>query len=343
MMPWGSVFNQNLSASGQVAPPADGMGRCGVARFRGPLSPKSLFLIMPSLLPGYEYDVFISYRQKDNKYDGWVTEFVANLKKELEATVKDDLSIYFDENPHDGLHDPHDVDDSLRDKLKCLVFVPILSRTYCDPRSFAWEHEFRAFLGQASGDRLGLKVKLPGGTVTSRVLPIRIHELGEQDVHLFEGETQAVLRPIDFIFKASGVNRALLRDDRKDENSNHTSYRDQINKTANAIGEIISAITQPAQAPASAGSPLVAQPATAPSRKKQNALAFVSTGLLLAVAAVYLLFFSERKLKDPSTAGVAVLPFRNNTGSEELISYGLGMASDFRTRLSMSIELSFVS
>jgi len=34
---------------------------------------------MASLLPGYEYDIFINYRQKDNKYDGWVTEFVDNL------------------------------------------------------------------------------------------------------------------------------------------------------------------------------------------------------------------------------------------------------------------------
>ena len=36
---------------------------------------------MASIIPGYEYDIFISYRQKDNKYDGWVTEFVDNLKK----------------------------------------------------------------------------------------------------------------------------------------------------------------------------------------------------------------------------------------------------------------------
>jgi len=43
---------------------------------------------MASIIEGYSYDVFISYRQKDNKYDGWVTEFVDNLKKELEATFK---------------------------------------------------------------------------------------------------------------------------------------------------------------------------------------------------------------------------------------------------------------
>jgi hypothetical protein len=31
---------------------------------------------MASLIPGYEYDIFISYRQKDNKGDRWVSEFV---------------------------------------------------------------------------------------------------------------------------------------------------------------------------------------------------------------------------------------------------------------------------
>ena len=65
---------------------------------------------MPSLIPGYEYDIFISYRQKDNKGDRWVTEFVSALKAELEATFKEDISIYFDENPHDGLLETHDVD-----------------------------------------------------------------------------------------------------------------------------------------------------------------------------------------------------------------------------------------
>ena len=92
---------------------------------------------MPSLISGFEYDIFISYRHKDNKYDGWVSEFVANLKKELEATLKDDVSIYFDENPHDGLLETHQVDQSLSAKVKSLVFIPIISQTYCDPRSFA--------------------------------------------------------------------------------------------------------------------------------------------------------------------------------------------------------------
>ena len=108
---------------------------------------------MSSLIPGYEYDIFISYRQKDNKGDRWVSEFVENLKGELEATFKEDVNVYFDINPSDYLLESYDVDASLKDKLKCLVFIPIISRTYCDSRSFAWEHEFKAFVEQAPQDR----------------------------------------------------------------------------------------------------------------------------------------------------------------------------------------------
>ena len=40
---------------------------------------------MSIIIEGYNYDIFISYHQKDNKNDGWVTEFVNNLKGELES------------------------------------------------------------------------------------------------------------------------------------------------------------------------------------------------------------------------------------------------------------------
>ena len=41
-----------------------------------------------------------------------------NLKKELEATFKEDVSVYFDINPHDGLLETHDVNASLKEKAK---------------------------------------------------------------------------------------------------------------------------------------------------------------------------------------------------------------------------------
>jgi hypothetical protein len=34
---------------------------------------------MASLISGFEYDIFISYNQKDNKGERWVNEFVSNL------------------------------------------------------------------------------------------------------------------------------------------------------------------------------------------------------------------------------------------------------------------------
>ena len=195
---------------------------------------------MPSLIQGFEYDIFISYRQKDNKYDGWVTEFISNLKKELDATFKEDISIYFDENPHDGLLETHDVGGSLKEKLNCLIFIPIISRTYCDAKSFAWNNEFLAYLKTATADSLGLKVRLPNGNMTSRVLPVRIHELDTRDKQMIETELQGPLRAIDFTFQSAGVNRPLrAKDDESAKGPGQTSYRDQINKTANAISDLI--------------------------------------------------------------------------------------------------------
>ncbi len=37
---------------------------------------------MASIIEGYNYDIFISYRQKDNKGERWVSEFVEALTQE---------------------------------------------------------------------------------------------------------------------------------------------------------------------------------------------------------------------------------------------------------------------
>jgi dienelactone hydrolase len=195
---------------------------------------------MPSLIPGYEYDIFISYRQKDNKYDGWVTEFVENLKREMDSMFKEEISVYFDINPSDYLLENYDVDASLKDKLKCLVFIPIISRTYCDPKAFAWEYEFKAFIELTSKDRFGLQVKVPGGNFANRVLPVRIHDLDSSDVKFFESTIGGILRPIDFIYKEAGVNRQLrAKDDDIIKSTTQVLYRDQVNKVALATREII--------------------------------------------------------------------------------------------------------
>lgn len=198
---------------------------------------------MPSIVPGFEYDIFISYRQNDNR-SGWVTEFVHHLQEELAATIKEPVSVYFDANPHDGLLETHNVDKSLEGKLKCLIFIPILSQTYCDPKSFAWQHEFCAFNRLAQTDQFGRDIKVLGGNVTSRILPIKVHDLDWRDKSVIETEIGGTLRAIEFIFKSAGVNRPLTVSDNPDKNQNNTFYRDQINKVANGVKEILSALNE---------------------------------------------------------------------------------------------------
>lgn len=197
---------------------------------------------MPSLLPGYEYDVFISYRQNDNR-SGWVSQFVEDLREEVAATIKEPVNIYFDENTHDGLQETHHVSKTLEGKLKCLIFLPVLSHTYCDPKSFAWTNEFLAFCQMAEKDSLGLEVRLWNGNVASRVLPVQIHDLDARDIAMYAEATGSPVRSVDFIFRSPGVNRPLTPSDVRAENLSKTIYRDQINKTANAIEELIRSVT----------------------------------------------------------------------------------------------------
>ena len=199
---------------------------------------------MPSILPDFEYDIFISYRHNDNR-SGGITSFVNHLKEELAATLKTPLSIYFDTNQYDGLMENHDVDKSLAIKLNSLIFIPIISQTYCDPGSFAWQHEFCAFNQIAMANDLGRDIKLNNGNVASRILPIKIHDLDAEDIQTLEAELSSVLRSIDFIYRDAGVNRPLQIDDKKEDNLYRLSYRNQINKVANAIKDIVNGIRYP--------------------------------------------------------------------------------------------------
>jgi TolB-like protein len=272
---------------------------------------------MASLIPGFEYDIFISYRQKDNKYDGWVTEFVTNLKKEIEATFKEEISVYFDINPHDGLLETHIVDASLKDKLRCLVFIPVISQTYCDPKSFAWQHEFVAFNKMAKEDQFGREIKLSGGNVTSRILPVKIHDLDIEDKELLENEMGTVLRSIEFIYKSAGVNRPLrANEDHPQDNINKTYYRDQINKVANAVKEIITAIKKYDQKVEE-----VPQGVVKPKAEKHKILnpKIILTAVLFLIVAVAGYFFIPKLFKPAETTerSIAVLPFKSLSDDPE--------------------------
>jgi len=294
---------------------------------------------MASLLPGFEYDVFISYRHKDNKYDGWVTEFVGHLKKELEATFKDEISVYFDENPIDGLLETHDVDRSLEGKLKCLIFIPIISQTYCDPKSFAWRNEFQEFNKQAKKDEFGRDIKLANGNVASRILPVKIHELDHDDRTLIETELGSILRGVEFIYKSAGVNRPLKPNDDKKENANHTYYRDQINKVANAAKEIISSLKQPlGEHRVKTGKQLTYNPGRW--RSKRGQIAFLSATVLLLAGFFYFYFASTMTPPDQS---IAVIPFADLSQERDQEYFCDGMTEEILSHLSRIKGLRVIS
>ncbi|MCJ7449873.1 MAG: tetratricopeptide repeat protein [Bacteroidales bacterium] len=316
---------------------------------------------MPSIIEGYNYDIFISYRQKDNKHDGWVTEFVDNLKGELESTFKEDISIYFDENPHDRLQETHNVDKSLEGKLKCLIFIPILSQTYCDPNSYAWQYEFLAFNKLTKEDYFGRDIKLRNGNFASRILPIRIYDLEQEDIKLFEKEARSVLRAMDFVFKtASGVNRPLKpNEDHPQDNLNKTFYSDQINKVAHAIKEIILGLKAE---PASMAKEKTQQrdllnevkkeervevqekPAKLTKRKLLSGSIAIAVLVVIAAIFTYPRIFKKDKLENLRTAdgriSIAVMPFKNLTVDAKFDIWQEGLQNLLITSLSNSEGLS---
>jgi len=294
---------------------------------------------MASIIPEYNYDIFISYRQKDNKGDKWVSEFVDTLKDELESTFKEEISVYFDINPHDGLLETHDVDESLKEKLKCLVFIPIISRTYCDPKAFAWEHEFIAFVEQASKDQFGLKVKLPGGNVASRILPIQIHDLDKADIKLCESVLGSVLRGIEFIYKEPGVNRPLRSsEDHPQDNLNKTYYRDQINKVANAVREIFTSLKKHDKKDNSAVIQSVLE--TPFKRKVKKSKIIVSAFILVLLITIGIYIIPKLfKPSDQLEKSVAVLPFTDLGSDEDQYWFSEGITDVIISQLSKISDL----
>jgi TolB-like protein len=284
---------------------------------------------MASLIPGCKYDIFISYRQKDNKGDHWVSEFVDALKTELESTFKEEVSVYFDFNPHDGLLETHDVDASLKEKLKCAVFIPIISRTYCDPKSFAWVHEFKAFIEEASKDQYGLKIKLPGGNIANRVLPVQIHDLDPEDRKLIESELGGHLRGIEFIYKEPGVNRPLTPKDSEDKNLNKAVYRNQINKVANAIKEIITGLSNPWKDEKT-------KPADIKLTENRITGVKIIIGTLIVLALItagYFLIPRIFRTNAQPEKSLAVLPFINDSPDEENSYYINGIMDEVLNNL----------
>jgi TolB-like protein len=283
---------------------------------------------MASIITGYEYDIFISYRHNDNR-SGWVSEFVSAFREELAATVKEPVSVYFDTNPQDGLFETHNVGKSLEGKLRCLIFIPVISQTYCDPTCFAWENEFKAFNKSAKNDRFGRDIRLANGNVAGRILPVKIHNLDQADTTLIENEMGGVLRAIEFIYTEAGVNRPLRPIDDAKENLNKTQYRNQVNKLANAVKEIIIGArifyNEKEESPSDT-IPVVKKPVIEKKKSIRLKIAiwsFIIAGIL--ISSYFLLPSLFKTPHEPFDRSIAVLPLDNlsNDPSQEYFSEGI--------------------
>jgi adenylate cyclase len=298
---------------------------------------------MASRLQGYSYDVFISYRQKDNlppdkDSPGWVSEFVTRLKKEIQSTIKEEINIYFDENPTDGILPTHDVDDTVKDKINCLVLIPVVSQIYCDPRSFAWNNEFLAFKSFINADPFGPKVKLLNGNIASRILPVCIHELDSHDRSMIESEI-GPLRSVDFVFRSRGVNRPLTPSDKREDSSARILYKDQVNQVANAIRDIILAM---------AVSPEERKEFTSPKRQLDSKRARPPAAFIVGIIILFILgasiaiYFRTKNDTPTIDKSIAVLPFVDMTSSQDLEYFGDGIAEEIINSLTTIRDLRIV-
>jgi protein kinase/serine/threonine-protein kinase len=191
----------------------------------------------------------------------------------------------------------------------------------------------------AKEDAIGPNIKLRNGNVASRILPIKIHDLDSGDLALIETELGGKLRGIEFIYREPGVNRPLKISDKKEDNQNHTDYSNQVNKIANAIKEIISAIQSPEQ-PKTA----VVRPTQIPSKPASKKIGIAALLFVLLCVAGYFLYQQVRSSgsSDGSSKSIAVMPFENNSGEDDAY-FTKGVTEDILTQISKIGDLRVLS
>jgi TolB-like protein/Tfp pilus assembly protein PilF len=179
--------------------------------------------------------------------------------------------------------------------------------------------------------------------VARRVLPVQIHELDADDKKLIESELGGFIRGIEFIYKEPGVNRPLMaNEDHPDNNLNKTFYRNQINKVANAVKEIITAIAHHGQKPEGVPKEVVnVKLEKAKNLKTKTVIAFV-----IVLSFIALGYFLVPKLLKPSKTeekSVALLPFINDSPSDSNKYFINGVMEDILNDLQTIKELRPIS
>ena len=208
---------------------------------------------------------------------------------------------------------------------------------------------------------MGLNIKLGSGNVASRVLPIRIHDLNPEDVSMVESQI-GMIRAIDFIYKSPGVNRPLrANEDHPQDNLNKTYYRDQINKVANAIDEIVQVLKRvqdsSGKLKSSADNTLhidykvgrlkdLVETLSFKSKSKQLTIILLSLFLCAVGAAIIYRFINHGKHAQQSSKqdkSIAVLPFANLSNDPDQEYFSDGMVDEILDHLFKIGDLKVIS
>ena len=104
------------------------------------------------VVPGFKYDLFISYAHQNDRPWGWVSEFIKTLKAELENKSRD-FKVWWDP----GLRTGEDFNDAIAEAISgSAVFLSVLSPAYGDSSYCKLEMEqFRNLQHR----KFGLKVR----------------------------------------------------------------------------------------------------------------------------------------------------------------------------------------
>jgi TolB-like protein/Tfp pilus assembly protein PilF len=187
-----------------------------------------------------------------------------------------------------------------------------------------------------------LKVKLLNGNVASRVLPVQIHDLDNEDIKLCESVLGSVLRGIEFIYKESGIDKPLAPDDDEKKNLNNTKYRIQVVKVAHAIKEIITAMKQHKQEP----DELSEKSNEAPWKiRKGNKTRIVAVSIIALVLIIFGILFIPKLVKSEEEIekSIAVLPFSDFSANHDQEYFANGMMEEILNHLTKIKDLEVIS
>ena len=169
-----------------------------------------------------------------------------------------------------------------------------------------------------------------------------IHDLESGDIKCMNNCWVESFSGVEFIYKKSGVDRPLTTKDSEEKNLNKTNYRNQINKVALAIREIITSLTQRIVEPEEVGKELNKPVAIL----KKNRKTPIIIGSLIALALVVLGIIFIPKLfrsREQIEKSIAILPFINDSPDEENAYFINGIMDEILINLQRIEDLRVIS